>query len=148
MLTCVLVTRSPGAGDKTIHPFTGDQTWPVPDPLLLTMTMTALNWPQPPADTPTLACPTLRTSSAPQIEVRVCRSSDPSRVFPLNGREGAQGPPSSGLFVGRHGFCSSCFSLIVKFSFALNSLPLFFLPAAAFIFWAKTKKSWTKRTKL
>ena len=144
MLTCVLVTRSPGAGDKTIHPFTGDQTWPVPDPLLLTMTIAALNWPQPPADTPTLACPTLRTSSAPEIEVRVCRSS----VSLLNGREGAQGPPSSGLFVGRHGFCSSCFSLIVKFSFALNSLPLFFLPAAAFIFWAKTKKSWTKRTKL
>ena len=26
MLTCVLVTRSPGAGDKTIHPFTGDQS--------------------------------------------------------------------------------------------------------------------------
>ena len=49
-----------------------------------------------------------------------------SRVFLLNGLEGAQGPPSSGLFVGRHGFCSSCFSLIVKFSFALNSLPLFF----------------------
>ena len=59
MLTCVPVTRSLGAGDKTIHPFTGDQTWPVPDPLLLTMTIAALNWPQPPADTPTLAYPTL-----------------------------------------------------------------------------------------
>ena len=52
------------------------------------------------------------------------------------GRE--ERPPRSDLFVGRHGFCSSCFSLIVKFSFALNSLPLFFF--TAFIFWAKTKK--------
>ena len=46
-------------------------------------------------------------------------------------------PHSSDLFVGRHGFCSSCFSLIVKFSFALNSLPLFSL---RLYFFVKDKK--------
>ena len=32
-------------------------------------------------------------------------------------------PATNDLFVGRRSFCSSCFSFIVKFSFAQNSLP-------------------------
>ena len=139
MLTCVTpVTRGPrGPGIKqSTRLLAPDQS-----PLSLCsppghngLTMAAQSWPRPPVVTPT-------PGSAPPSHVR--RSSEfvgARRAFLVfNCREGGEErPPRSDLFVGRHGFCSSCFSLIVKFSFALNSLPLFF--CAAFIFWAKTKK--------
>ena len=88
-------------------------------------------------DTPTLACSTLRTSSAPESKSEFV-GAQPSLSTEWPG--GSSETPSSGLFVGRHGFCSSCFSLIVKFSFALNSLPLFSSPPPPLFFGQRQKK--------
>ena len=94
-----------------------------------------------------LLAPALRTMAAQNWPRQTPAKTRPLQLHPSGagefswgwGREPSElGPPhSSDLFVGRHCFCSSCFSLIVKFSFALNSLPLFSL---RLYFFVKDKK--------
>ena len=120
MLTCVPVTRSPGSRQKQCHPFTS----PSPRDSSSLLTMAAHSWPrQTPART--------RPHWAPPSDV------SSSGEFSWGWGWELRPPHSSDLFVGRHCFCSSCFSLIVKFSFALNSLPLFSL---RLYFFGKDKK--------
>ena len=134
LLLLTMAPLTPAAPLVNAHLCPGDQVPRVP-----AKTMSPVYWTQVSSD--------LRTMAAQNWPRQTPAKTRPLQLHPSGagefswgwGREPSElGPPhSSDLFVGRHGFCSSCFSLIVKFSFALNSLPLFSL---RLYFFVKDKK--------